>query len=86
MVEEVTTSSVRLFHKGSTLFKNKLYLAVKDKEKSFLSLDLKDFLQSLNVLPLAPNAEPIMSLFLIKNGVLTHSIFSKTFLYFKNVN
>ena len=43
-VEEVTTSSVRLFHIGTAL----LCLTVKTGEKSFFSLDLKDSLQSLN--------------------------------------
>ena len=36
-VEDVTTSSGRLFHVGKTLFKKKLCLTVTDWEKSFLS-------------------------------------------------
>ena len=53
--EEVTTSSGRLFHFGTTLFKKKLCLTVTDWEQSFLSLDLKDSLRILNELPPTPD-------------------------------
>ena len=67
MVEDVTTSSGRLFHVGTTLFENKLCLTETDWEKSFLSLDLKDSLQILNELPLTPDAGPVRPNYYFKN-------------------
>ena len=79
MVGNVTKSSVRLFHVGTTLFEKKFCLTETDWEKSFLSFDLKDFLRSLNELPLTPDDGLVRSLFLVKSGGLTKSIFSRPF-------
>ena len=64
MVEDVTTSSERLFHVGTTL----LCLTETECEKPFFSLDLKDSLRSLNELPMTPDAGPFESFFLVKTG------------------
>ena len=48
-VEDVATSSGRLFYVGTTLFEKKLCLTETDWEKSFLSLDLKDSLRILSI-------------------------------------
>ena len=64
MVDDVTTSSGRLFHVGTTLSR----LTEMEWGKSFFSLDLKDSLRSLNELPLTPDAGPVRSFFLVKNG------------------
>ena len=72
MIEDVTTSFRRIFHVGTTLFGKKLCLTKMDWEKSFLSLDLKEPLPSLNDLLVTPDAGHVRSFFLVKIGGLTH--------------